>query len=139
MGTEPFRMTVEAGKVREFALATRSSDPEHLGPEPVSPPTFLQSSSWWQRPENSVWDGVARDYSRLLHGSQEMEFFGEPPAAGTELEGFSRVDKTYEKAGKRGGTMIFTEVVTEFREVGSGRLVATARNTGIETSKVVES
>jgi hypothetical protein len=139
MEPEPFRMVVEAGKVREFALATRSSDPDHLGPEPVSPPTFLQASSWWQRPENSPWHGIARDYSRLLHGAQEMEFFGEPPVAGTELEGLARIDKVYEKAGKRGGTMSFTEVVIEFREVSTGRLVATSRNTSIETSKVVES
>jgi hypothetical protein len=139
VAAQPFRMTVEAGKVREFALATRSSDPDHLGPDPVSPATFLQSCSWWQTPESSVWYGIARDYSRLLHGSQEMEFFGEPPLAGTELEGVMRVDKTYEKAGKKGGNMTFTEVVIEFREVGSGRLVATSRNTSIETSKVVES
>jgi hypothetical protein len=139
MDPQPFRMTVEAGKVREFALAVRSSDPDHLGPDPVSTPTFLQSSSWWQRPDNSVWEGTTRDYSRLLHGQQEMEFFGEPPSAGTELEGISRIDKVYEKAGKRGGTMTFTEVVTEFRDPTTGRLVATSRNTGIETSKVVES
>jgi hypothetical protein len=139
MDPQPFRMTVEAGKVREFALAVRSSDPDHLGDVPVSPPTFLQSSSWWQRPENSPWHGVSRDYSRLLHGSQEMEFFGEPPSAGIELEGVSRIDKVYEKAGKRGGNMTFTEVVTEFRDVATGRLVATSRNTSIETSKVVDS
>jgi hypothetical protein len=138
MEPEPFRMTVEAGKIREFALATRSSDPDHLGPDPVSPATFLQSSSWWQRPENNVWHGAQRDYSRLLHGSQEMEFFGEPPSAGAELEGVSRVDKVYEKAGKKGGNMTFTEVVTEFRDVATGRLVATSRNTSIETSKVVQ-
>lgn len=139
MEPQPFRMTVEAGKVREFALATRSSDPEHLGADPVSPPTFLQSSTWWQGPENSPWQGIARDYSRLLHGAQEMEFFGEPPSAGSELEGLARIDKTYEKAGKRGGTMTFTDVVIDFREVATGRLVATSRNTSIETSKVVES
>jgi hypothetical protein len=139
MGPQPFRMTVEAGKVREFALAVRSSDPDHLGPDAVSSPTFLQSSSWWQGPEHSVWTGVARDYSRLLHGEQEFVFHGEPPSAGAELEGVSRVDAVYEKAGRRGGSMTFTDVVTEFRDVATGRLVATSRNTSIETSKVVES
>src|ERR1700745_689376 len=139
MGAEPFRMSVEAGKVREFALPTGPPAPEPLGAAPVSPVTFLQSCSWWQTPESSVWYGVARDYSRLLHGSQEMEFFGEPPSAGTELEGIMRVDKTYEKAGKKGGNMPFTEVVTEFRDVSTGRLVAPSRNTSIETSKAVES
>ena len=38
------------------------------------------------------------------------------------------------QAGKRGGTMIFTEQVTEFRDP-SGRLVAELRSTMIETSK----
>jgi hypothetical protein len=40
----------------------------------------------------------------------------------------------YEKEGKRGGTMRFTEVVTEFRDA-SGVLVAESRSTTIETSK----
>jgi hypothetical protein len=138
MGTEPFRMTVEAGKVREFALAVRSSDPDHLGAQPVSAPTFLQSSTWWQRPENSPWAGVERDYSRLLHGSQEFVFHGEPPAAGAVLEGVSRIERTYTKAGKRGGEMTFTDVVTEYRDAGTGRLVAESWNTSIETSQVVQ-
>ena len=138
-GPVPFRMTVEAGKVREFALAVRSSDPDHLGPEPVSPPTFLQTAAWWQRPENSPFAGITRDYSRLLHGQQEFIFHGEPPAAGTELEAVSRIDRVYTKAGKRGGEMTFTEAVIEFRDVATGRLVAESRNTGIETSQVVSS
>lgn len=137
MGTQPFQMVVEAGKVREFAFAVRSSDPEHHGEQPVTPPTFLQTSSWWQGPEHSPWAGVERDYSRLLHGQQEFVFHGEPPAAGAVLEGVSRIERTYEKAGRRGGSMSFTEVVTEFREVPSGRLVAESWNTSIETSQVV--
>ncbi len=50
------------------------------------------------------------------------------------LECVTRVDKMYEKPGKRGGTMVFTELVTEYRSP-DGRLVAEARSTGIETSK----
>jgi acyl dehydratase len=122
-------MTVEAGKVREFALAVRSADPEHLGDRPVSPPTFLQTCAWWQTPESSVWHGTDRDYSRLLHGSQEFVFHGEPPRAGDELEAVSRIDGTYRKQGRRGGAMAFTDVVTEFRDIHTGRLVAESRNT----------
>ena len=50
------------------------------------------------------------------------------------LTGVARIDRVYEKQGKRGGTMVFTEVVTEFRDAG-GRLVAESRSTLIETSK----
>jgi hypothetical protein len=131
-------MTVEAGKVREFALAVRSADPEHLGDRPVSPPTFLQTCVWWQTPESSVWHGVDRDYSRLLHGSQEFVFHGAPPTAGDELEAISRIHRSYRKEGRRGGTMTFTDVVTEFRDVGTGRMVAESWTTSIETGRAVE-
>ena len=43
-------------------------------------------------------------------------FFGEPPRAGAVLTGVSRIDRVYEKAGRRGGAMQFTETVTEFRD-----------------------
>jgi hypothetical protein len=43
----------------------------------------------------------------------------------------------YEKQGKRGGTMTFAVMVTEFRDE-SGRLVAEARMTGVETERPPE-
>ena len=54
--------------------------------------------------------------------------------AGTELTAESRIDRIYEKEGKRGGTMTFVELVTEYRD-GSGAVVAEARSTIIETSQ----
>jgi hypothetical protein len=77
------------------------------------------------------------DLRRLLHGGQEYVFHGPPPRARTELTFQTRVDKIYEKEGKRGGTMTFVEAVTEFRDA-SGRLVAEARSTAIETGKAPE-
>ena len=134
---EPFTMVVELGKIREFARATKSRHPAYTGypgDAPVSPITFLASAGFWMTPESSPSTGVERNWERILHGEQEFLFHGEPPRAGTVLTGVARIDRVYEKQGKRGGTMVFTEVVTEFRDAG-GRLVAESRSTLIETSK----
>jgi hypothetical protein len=132
---KPFRIVVEEGKVREFARAVKSSNPAYMeGPQTTSPATFLASSVFWQRPENSPWGGVKLNWQRILHGEQEFVFFGPPPAAGTELTAEARIDRVYEKAGKRGGTMTFVETVTEYRDT-SGALVAEARSTVIETGQ----
>jgi hypothetical protein len=51
----PFRIVVEEGKIREFARATKSSNPAYLAdgaPPAVSPVTFLASSAFWPGPEN---------------------------------------------------------------------------------------
>jgi hypothetical protein len=134
---EPFTMVVELGKIREFARATKSRNPAYQGKpgdHPVSPGTFLMTCEFWQHPESRAFHGVKRNLQRILHGEQEFIFHGPPPRAGDVLVGSERVDKVYEKPGKRGGTMIFTEVVTEYRDP-AGRLVAETRNTTIETSK----
>jgi hypothetical protein len=128
-------MVVERGKIREFARATKSSNPEYLeGEHPLSPVTFLSTSGFWQDESNSPWGDGPRNYERILHGEQEFVFFGEPPRAGAILTGISRIDRIYEKAGRRGGAMNFTETVTEFRDE-MGKLVAESRTTVIETGQ----
>lgn len=134
---KPFRMVVEEGKVREFARATKSSHAAYLadgGPQSTSPVTFLASSAFWQGPESSPWGQAKLNWARILHGEQEFTFPGPPPAAGTVLTAEARIDKVYEKEGKRGGTMAFVEVVTEYRDE-TGSVVAEARSTIIETSQ----
>ena len=134
---KPFRMVVEEGKVREFARATKTSNPAYLAdghPQATSPVTFLASSAFWQGPEHSPWGGQKLNFERILHGEQEFTFPGPPPAAGTVLTGQSRIDRVYDKEGKRGGTMTFVEVVTEYRDE-SGTVVAESRSTIIETSQ----
>jgi len=132
----PFRVIVEEGKVREFARAVKSSNPAYVapGPQATSPSTFLASSAFWQGAEHSPWAGVKLNWERILHGEQEFVFPGPPPAAGTELTAEARIDRVFEKEGKRGGTMTFVEVVTEYRD-GSGAIVAESRSTVIETGK----
>ncbi len=132
---DPFTMVVEYGKIREFARATKSASPAYLeSDEPVIPPTFLTTVSFWSPPGRSVFSKVKLDLRRLLHGGQEYTFHGPPPAAGTRLRVQTRVDDIYEKEGKRGGTMTFVVTVTEFRD-DAGTLVAEARSTAIETGK----
>ena len=112
---EPFRFVVEEGKVHEFARATRSRCPEHLRPvDPVAPLTFLTAAQLWMGPEHSAWRGVERDFRSVLHGEQEYEFLHGPLRAGDELTARQFVDRVYEKRGRRGGSMQFTEVVTRF-------------------------
>ena len=132
---EPFGFTVERGKIREFARATKSENAEYLDdPIPVSPATFLVSSVFWAPPGAARWGKLKLDMRRVLDGGREFTFHGPPPEAGTNLTAQTRVDKIYEKEGKRGGTMTFVETVQEFRDEG-GNLVAEMRSTAIETGK----
>jgi hypothetical protein len=136
-GTE-FEMVVELGKIREFAAATGSTDPEQLtGPAPVSPATFLTTMAFWQTGDSDPWPHVRMDQRRGLHAEQEFVFHGPPPRAGDRLTCRSRIADIYQKPGRRGGTLTFAVLVTEFRDP-DGRLVAEARSTGVETAQPVE-
>jgi hypothetical protein len=133
---EPFTMDVERGKIREFARATYSANPSYLDDErPVVPATFLTTTFFWQDPAASPWAAVGMDRRRGLHAEQEYVFHGPPPRAGTRLRCRSRVAEVYQKQGRRGGTLTFAVLVTEFRDE-SGRLVAESRMTGVETAEV---
>lgn len=132
---KPFDFWVETGKVREFARATGTKDPAYAQERPVAPPTFLMAADLWQTAENAPWGDSPPDFRRLLHGEQEFVFHGPPPRAGDHLVGQVRIDRRYAKEGKRGGTMTFTETVTEYRAADTGELVAEVRATLIETSR----
>ena len=131
-----YTFPIERGKVREFAQATKTRNPDYLDdPEAVIPPTWLIASGFWAPPDlpNPV---VALDINlaRLLHGGQEFVFHGPPPKAGDVISTESWIDKVYEKEGKRGGTMRFAEMVTEYKDQ-TGTVVAESRTTMIETGK----
>lgn len=129
---EPFAMQVERGKVDEFVAATRASAEQYAGERAVTPPTYLMCAHLWHGPDSDPRSGTS--FERVLHGEQEFVFHGPPPRVGDELSAQLRVDRTYQKQGRRGGTMTFFETVTEFRDC-SGRLVAETRDTMIETSR----
>ncbi len=132
---KPFEMVIERGKVREFARATKSANPAYLQEEtPISPATFLATSTFWQDPDSQPSGAGFTSYDRVLHGAQEYVFFGGPPRAGTTLTVQSKPGLVYEKTGRRGGVMTFHELVTEYR-AETGELVAESRGTLIETSQ----
>jgi hypothetical protein len=131
-----YEFPIERGKIRELARATMSENPEYLDdPSPVITPTGLMAGGFWA-PEDSAsfLELIDFDPARLLHGGQEFSFPGTPPRAGDVLTTESWVDQRYEKEGKRGGTMRFAEIVTEYRDP-AGALVAEARMTLIETAR----
>ena len=131
----PFDLDVERGKIREFAVATRSSNPDYLeGENPVSPPTFLTTTLFWQPEDGNPWAAVELDGKRGLHAEQQYEFFGPPPKAGTRLRCTSRISDIYTKQGRRGGEMTFAVMVTDFVDE-TGALVARATLTGVETAR----
>ncbi len=135
-----FELDVERGKIHEFARAIRADDPAYFRREhQPSPPTFLTTMFFWEElvPGGNPWHLVAMSQERGMHAEQEYIFHGPPPVAGTRLRCRSRIESIYEKAGKRGGTLTFAVMVTEFRD-DSGRLVAEARMTGVETERAPE-
>ena len=85
-------------------------------------------------PGSSPWALVQMDQKRGLHAEQEYVFHGPPPSAGTRLYCQSRIESIYEKEGRRGGTLTFAVMVTEMRDA-TGKLVAEARLSGVETAK----
>jgi MaoC dehydratase-like protein len=135
---QPFELDVERGKVREFARAVRATHPAFFdGEQPVVPPTFLTTMFFWEANVDGAnpWLRVQMDQKRGMHAEQEYVFHGPPPRAGTRLHCRSRITQIFEKQGKRGGTLRFAVMVTEFRD-SDGKLVAEAKLTGVETEKV---
>ncbi|MBJ8344715.1 MaoC family dehydratase N-terminal domain-containing protein [Antrihabitans sp. YC2-6] len=134
----PFVVDLERGKIREFAHATQSANPDYWeGEKPIVPATFLTTQMFWQEwagPEANPWESVELDQQRGMHAEQDFVFFGPPPRAGDRLIATSRIERIYEKAGARGGTLTLAEMITEFRDV-HGRLVAEAWLTGVETDR----
>jgi N-terminal half of MaoC dehydratase len=122
-------LTVERGKIAEFADAMLSDNPAYRGVAAIIPPTFLTTAARWAPPSARVVVGF--DRTRLLHGEQEFVFHGGLPRAGDVLTARECVVERYTKPGRRGGEMRFATVVTEYRDTG-GTLVAEARATYIE-------
>jgi len=158
------RFPVEAGHIMMFARAIGDANPrfyeETAGAKGVvAPPTFVQASAQFDpdyplRPKiGQPWFGSGRDPagpppsfggggSRSggggtgLHAEQHFEY-ARPVRPGDVLTWTTRPGKTWEKQGRRGGRLVFSEMVTEYRDQG-GELVVTARSVGVRTEKPVE-
>jgi len=129
----PTRMTVEAGKVREFAAAIGSDHPAYVGAIPTSSPaTFLITKRFWQPADADPFAGLDFDRRRMLHAEEGYEFFGPPPGPGTVLEATSTLEDELIKTNRHGDRMRFATVVTDFTDE-RGVLRARSRTTVVET------
>jgi hypothetical protein len=132
---DTFDVDIERGKIREFARATFSTNPSYLvDPSPVCEPTFLTTMIFWQGERSDPWREVEMNLERGLHAEQEFVFFGPPPRAGTRLHARSTISEVFEKEGRRGGTMMFAVMVTDFLD-DHGVVVAQSKMTGVETAR----
>lgn len=122
----------------------------------IAPPTFAVASALWnpeaglrgirQIPERAAPPAGAAEgraggrsgggSARLLHGEQRFDYH-QPLRPGMRLTASSRPGRTWEKEGKRGGKLRFSETITELRDE-RGELVVTATSVGIITEKAVE-
>ena len=133
----PFTVTVERGKIKEFARAVGDLSPFYLDDavgrasesgDIIAPPTFAITF----RDENADTGVMLRDLgvdiSRILHGEQEFEHF-KPIRPGETYLCRSRVADIYEKAG-RSGAMAF--VVREMAVTdGDNDVVCLVRSTTV--------
>lgn len=130
-----YEFPIDYSKVREFARAVKTRNPEHEGTQPVIPPTMLTSARMiWEPAEQSGFRELGFDRSRILHGEEEFIFHGPLPRAGQTLTAQTTVTNRYEKPGKRGGQMRFGTLVTQFRD-SEGRLVAEQHSVIVETAR----
>ncbi|HXZ85154.1 MAG TPA: MaoC family dehydratase N-terminal domain-containing protein [Myxococcota bacterium] len=131
----------------------------------LAPPTFTQASAqfdpdYFLRPKiGQPWFGSGREPSGALrrapaggggsgesrpsgaaagglHAEQHFEYH-RPVLAGDLLTAETRPGKTWEREGRRGGKLHFSESITDYRNQ-RGELVVTARGVGVRTERVIE-
>ena len=162
------KFPVEATHILMFARAIGDTNPIYADAEyakgtevgaVIAPPTFVQASAQFDdeyplRPvPGKPWFGSGREATGLkkstsgsdsgggnggtLHAEQHYEYH-RPLKAGEVLTATTLPPKTWEKEGRRGGKLLFSESAIEYRNL-DGDLVVTARGVGVRTEKVVES
>ena len=153
MATE--RFPIEAGHILLFARSIGDANPVYYSPDAIAPPTFVQASAQFTdgyvlRPEiGEPWFGSAKEPTGVqresgggggggtgLHAGQYYEYH-QPVKAGDVLRSVDKPGNTWTKEGGRGGTLQFSESVTEYYNQ-DGELVVTARSVGVQTSQVVK-
>lgn len=156
------RFPIEASHVMMFARAVGDANPIYedaeyaKATEPgaiIAPPTFLQASAqfdpdYFLRPKiGEPWFGSGREATGVkkdgsssggsggggLHAEQHFEYH-RTPKVGDVLTAEVKPGKSWEKEGRRGGKLMFSETITEYRDQ-NGELVVTARGLGVRTER----
>ena len=133
----PFTVTVERGKIKEFARAIGDLSPFYLDDavgrasewgDIVAPPTFPITFRDESADTGVMLRDLGVDISRILHGEQEFEHF-KPIRPNETYLCRSRVADIYEKSG-RSGAMAF--VVREMTVTdGDNDIVCLVRSTTV--------
>ena len=153
----PFEFPIEAGQIMLFAA--RSVTPTRCMPIPTlrshhqrsCRPSAHYDPEYPLRPRiGEPWFGSGKEAtggSRIdapdggdgggtsLHAEQHFTYH-RPLRPGDVLTVETREGKTWEKQGKRAGTLRFRELITEYRDA-TGELVVTARLVGVRTQRPV--
>jgi len=137
-------LTVEPGKVAEFAAAVTDADPVHhdaavareRGFDAVPAPlTFTRLGLFdrYRPPGVGVERGfdLGLDHPHVVHGEQAYAY-DRPPVAGDTLTGTTTLADVTQREGSRGGTLTFVELETAYRD-DDGEPVLTEYVTLIET------
>jgi acyl dehydratase len=129
----PFVVTVERGRIKDFARAIGDLNPAYLDDrvgkasewgDVIAPPTFLTTF----RAEGETGDllkELGTDISRVLHGEQEFELH-RPIRPGESFVCRSRITDIYEKTG-RSGPMAFVARETSVTD-HTNEIVAVVRH-----------
>lgn len=119
----------------------------------IAPPTFAQSSAqfdpdYFLRPKiGEEWFGSAKGPTGItkkkeggggggsggLHAEQHYVYH-KTLKVGDVLTAEVKPGKTWEKEGRRGGKLLFSESVTEYRDQ-DGELIVTATGVGVKTER----
>ena len=134
----PYEFHVERGKIREFADAIGDPNPIYRDPAYAAkqgfagipaPPTLLRTFLYEPR---AAADALAvKDWSYIVHGEQEFEYFA-PTVAGDVLTAQDRIVSVTEKESRRAGKLQIAVIETTFHNQ-RGEKVQVARRTLVET------
>ena len=144
------KFPIEAGHIMLFARSIADKNPIYYGDDPIAPPTFAQSSAqfdpnYFLRPvigepwfgsggtPTGITDPGDKDISSGLHAEQHFEYHRHIKP-GDVLTATSQPGETWEKQGRSGGKLQFSESITEYRDQ-NGELAITARSVGVKTEK----
>lgn len=152
-----YKFPVDLSAIMLFARSLGDIRPEYSDPDSaeakaiggvVTPPTFVQSSAHWDpnyfldltRPRKGPAPAHRGDggggLGRGLHAEQHYEYH-HPIHAGDTLSVTQRPGEKWEKQGRRGGKLLFSESITEYHNQ-DGVLCVTARSVGVQTERAVD-
>jgi hypothetical protein len=118
-----------------FPQAAAQFDPDYpLRPHPRRVWMGSPASSGRVDHEPDTHDRRADDRSqtaKVLHAEQRFEFT-RPLRVGDILVAEQRAGRSWEKVGRKGGRLKFSEIITEFRD-RTGELVVTATSVAVRT------